>query len=399
MDGKWGLEGDWARTLEPGYDRIIAIGDQLWGDYEVRTSFVVHAIPGGSYGVGVVVHWNGHTDDPVAGWQPKTGWKPVGTIGWYRGGALRIEDGNQDLVADASVNLDPDVHYRLKMQVEAPPGQNPFYRLKFWKADEAEPLEWDLSAPGRPHHPATGSVLLLGHRVDVSFGDVSIVPLGAEPPPQPVQISDVQVAMNDTEAVVTWTTNPRATSRVDYGPTSEHEDGHVDDDRFVTQHQVTLTELSPETPYHFQVSSVSIQGEAGTAPDDIFTTTDGRPRATLSLQALYTFSADDGDTIVDTSGVGSRLNLTIEDEDAVTWLAGGGLRFDAPTVAQSDGPARKLQRAMRESQSLTVEAWAKPAQEGQGDLARMVTMSEDESNRNFALDQHETGYEVRLRTS
>lgn len=397
VDGKWGLEGDWVRTLEPGYDRIIAIGDRLWGDYEVQTSFIVHTIPGGSYGVGLVVHWNGHTDDPVAGWQPKTGWRPVGTIGWYRGGALRIEDGNKDLAADASVNLELEVHYRMKMQVETPPGQNPFYRLKFWKADEAEPTEWDLSSPGRPHHPATGSVLLLGHRVDVSFGDVSIAPIGAEPLPQPVEISDVQVTTNDTEAVVTWTTNHRASSRVDYGSTPDYEEGHVDDDRFATQHRVTLTDLSPETPYHFQVSNISIQGEEGIAPDDIFTTTDGGPRATLGLQALYTFSEGEGDRIVDASR--PRLNLEIEDEDAVTWLDGGGLRFDAPTVAQSDEPASRLNREVRDSHSLTVEAWLKPAQVGPGELARMITISEDESDRNITLDQHEAGYEVWLRTS
>ncbi len=399
VDGKWSLEDGWVRTLEPGYDRILAIGDRLWGDYEVETSFIVHAIPGGSYGVGVVVHWNGHTDDPVAGWQPKTGWRPVGALGWYRGGALRIEDGDRDLVADESVNLELEVLYRMKMQVESPPGEPTFYRLKMWKASEVEPSAWDLEAPGRPHHPTTGSVLLLGHRVDVSFGGVSVVPIGLEAPPQPVEIRDVQVAMGDTEAMVTWTTNHRATSRVDYGPTLQYEDGHVEDQRFVTRHQMTLTGLTPETPYHFQVSSISIQGEPGTAPDDVFTTTGGGPRATLGLQALYTFNAGDGDTIFDDSGVEPGIDLTIADREAVTWITGGGLRLNAPTLAQSDGSVRRLHRAIQDRQSLTVEAWVQPVLVAQGEPARLVTMSSDALNRNVTLDQHAAGYEVRLRTS
>jgi hypothetical protein len=183
VDGQWVLEDDRVRTLEPGYDRLIAVGDQSWRDYEIVVSFIVHQMLRGSYGVGVVVHWNGHTDAPLSGWQPKTGWRPAGGIGWYRGGALRIEDGERDLATDARITLDPDVRYFLKMRVETPPQQLPIYHLKIWSEDEAEPSAWNLSAPGRPHHPTAGSVLLIAHRADVSFGNVIISPLDAKSRP------------------------------------------------------------------------------------------------------------------------------------------------------------------------------------------------------------------------
>jgi hypothetical protein len=183
VDGQWVLEGDQVRTLEPGYDRLLAIGDASWRDYEVVVPVIVHQILPGSNGVGVVVHWNGHTEDPLPGWQPKAGWIPVGAIGWYRGEALRIEDGVGDLATDAQFNLELEVPYLIKMQVQTPPQQLTFYRLKMWKTEEEEPSEWHLSAPAPLSHPTSGSVLLIAHRVDASFGPVTITPLGLGPQP------------------------------------------------------------------------------------------------------------------------------------------------------------------------------------------------------------------------
>jgi hypothetical protein len=61
VDGDWYLTSDGIRTQAPGYDRLIAIGDRTWTNYEVLVPVTIHNMPGGA-GVGVLLRWKGHTD-------------------------------------------------------------------------------------------------------------------------------------------------------------------------------------------------------------------------------------------------------------------------------------------------------------------------------------------------
>ena len=91
VDGKWALEAGGVRTVEPDYDRLISLGDVNWTDYEVTFPVTFNALDtsgfssatSGGAGLGLLMRWNGHTDQPIANWQPKTGWLPHGAIGWY----------------------------------------------------------------------------------------------------------------------------------------------------------------------------------------------------------------------------------------------------------------------------------------------------------------------------
>lgn len=49
--------------------------------------------------------------------------------------------------------------------------------MKIWEDDAPEPAEWDLTTRGLDDELRSGSVLLLAHHVDVTFGNVEIVPL------------------------------------------------------------------------------------------------------------------------------------------------------------------------------------------------------------------------------
>ncbi|MEZ4515573.1 MAG: right-handed parallel beta-helix repeat-containing protein [Chloroflexota bacterium] len=127
-------------------------------------------------------------------------------------------------------------------------------------------------------------------------------------------------------------------------------------------------------------------------------------RVTEGLQVLYDFSAGWGNTVTDTSGVGSALNLTIQNTAAVQW-SNDGLIVKSPTTISSSGPATKVIDACKASNEITIEAWIKPATTEQGGPARVVSISADTNNRNVTMAQGlKSGdptslYNVRLRTS
>ncbi|MFZ2959893.1 MAG: fibronectin type III domain-containing protein [Candidatus Ozemobacteraceae bacterium] len=80
-----------------------------------------------------------------------------------------------------------------------------------------------------------------------------------------------------SSAGITWVTDEPATTRVEYGPTSDY--GLIADlgNTFVSVHQIIVTGLSPASPYHYRVFSSDIAGNEAISPDATFTTTDPNP--------------------------------------------------------------------------------------------------------------------------
>ena len=189
VDGLWKIEDSGVRTVEAGYDRLIAVGDITWEDYEIVVPITVHALnpngwrhPSGGPAVGLLVYWSGHTDYPRAGWQPKSGWLPLGAIGWYRwvndSGAEQFQflgNRNETLAKDTSgKKLGFNETYLFRMSVKSSGREQPIYKLKVWPEKDLEPENWDLVAEGYPDDPKSGSVLLLAHEADVTFGNIEI---------------------------------------------------------------------------------------------------------------------------------------------------------------------------------------------------------------------------------
>lgn len=116
------------------------------------------------------------------------------------------------------------------------------------------------------------------------------------------------------------------------------------------------------------------------------------------LLALYTFAEGSGDTVRDTSGAGEPLHLKIEDVKAVAW-GGGGLRVRAPVLIASAGAPRRLTEAVKKSRAMSIEAWVTPESAGQTGPARVVTLSDGPSQRNFTLGQDGDKYEARFRST
>ncbi|MFC1976353.1 LamG-like jellyroll fold domain-containing protein [Chloroflexota bacterium] len=124
----------------------------------------------------------------------------------------------------------------------------------------------------------------------------------------------------------------------------------------------------------------------------------GSGRVTDGLYVLYDFEEGAGSTVYDVSGVGSPLNLTIQDPANTTWIS-GGLRIDSGTIISSTVAATKIIANCQASNEISLEAWVQPANTTQEGPARILTLSKDTNNRNFLLGQQYDEYAARLRTT
>jgi len=207
VDGRWVLEADSVRTAQVGYDRILAIGDLSWDNYEIQVPVTVHGLDPvcindvgdcrGSPAVHLVARWPGHYDFGFQ--QPEIGWEPIGAAGSYKwertglspacstslcDGRLALTGGSfqTDLGEDTARDLPFGVPHWFKLRAETVAGQGHLYRVKMWPLGQPEPGQWDLSGlePFTSVSLANGSALLIGHNVDVSFGDVTVNPVAPD---------------------------------------------------------------------------------------------------------------------------------------------------------------------------------------------------------------------------
>ncbi len=192
VDGHWQLEGDTVRPLTFDYDRLIGMGDNSWHDYEATVPVTIRGIDKSGFntasngaGIGLLVRWNGHFQ--LESEQPRIGWQRLGGLGWYRWapngteGAQMLGYGGGWIDVNSDKVLDFNTPYYFKVSVQSIPEQPAYYRFKFWKQSELEPLTWDVEGPGFTGEPDGGSLLLVAHHVDASFGDVVVEPISSIP--------------------------------------------------------------------------------------------------------------------------------------------------------------------------------------------------------------------------
>ncbi len=261
IDGNWAIEGNSVRTIVPGYDRLIGMGDVTWTDYDVLVPVTIHTMSGG--GVGVLFGWHGHTDDPVSGWQPKSGWFPLGAITWYRPGGLEIYGNGGGILASKSMSISTGMKYWYRCRVESVQGQGSYYSMKVWPDGTAEPNNWDVIGQGGINDPCDGGMMLITHQSDVSFGKVTITPIG---------IKNINVEVNDTNATISWNTNQPSDSNISYGLSSSYTDSEANA-VLVTDHNITLKNLTPNTLYHYMITSEDGNGVISSTSDRTFQTT------------------------------------------------------------------------------------------------------------------------------
>lgn len=191
IDGDWEIKQGGAHIKEQYYDRVLAFGDSSWTNYEVETSVVFHDYIPPEEGpptynvshVAIASRWPGHDRDDL---QPDRKWYPLGATSEFRitddydSCRWRIFDGEIFYLEQEPPDyrsIQPEKTYRLKHRVENISDTVARYSVKFWPEDEAEPEKWDLQALEVMTRMESGSALLLAHNTEVTFGNISVIPL------------------------------------------------------------------------------------------------------------------------------------------------------------------------------------------------------------------------------
>ncbi|HUW32706.1 MAG TPA: hypothetical protein VM223_13940, partial [Planctomycetota bacterium] len=127
--------------------------------------------------VGLMTRWNGHTDTPIKGWQPKAGWIPLGTIGWWQNDSLILHRYGGEVGAAAARELQLHVVYMWRLRTEAVSDGQVRYSLRVWQEGTPEPSTWDLRLVEPSLAPRGGSPAFITYRADATFGNVQVLPL------------------------------------------------------------------------------------------------------------------------------------------------------------------------------------------------------------------------------
>jgi hypothetical protein len=186
VDGKWAIEGNTVRTLAPGYDRLLDLGDMAWSAYTITAEVTVHTIAPTGGAVGIVTGWHGHTTDQYGTDlpdQPRVG-HPFPAFFHYSGpnnAAYGFDIlSNHNIATDyerflamdnSGMTLTPGVPYIFKAEVTPNDLTSDHFKFKAWPAGTAEPSAWNLETNGPG---SQGSILLATHMDDVSFGPVTV---------------------------------------------------------------------------------------------------------------------------------------------------------------------------------------------------------------------------------
>jgi regulation of enolase protein 1 (concanavalin A-like superfamily) len=207
VDGKWGVEGDTVRTLEPDYDRLIAIGDTSWDNYEVTVPVTINDLPSftnrDGYGVGFIAGWTGHkgTDQPKSNFRGS-----FDVISWYAGDRLKISTITSSVEGDPNKTLQEGITYNFKLRNERIGNDSNLYSFKVWEVGQTEPAIWDVQR--LKTKAKSGSLGILAHEYDISFGDVSIVPIdGGSANQAPVANNDNATVASNSSAEINVLSN------------------------------------------------------------------------------------------------------------------------------------------------------------------------------------------------
>jgi hypothetical protein len=143
-----------------------------------------------------------------------------------------------------------------------------------------------------------------------------------------VAIGDLQPA----HATITWTTNEKADSWVEYGVTLAYGSSTPRDSSLVTGHTQDVPGLSASTTYHYRVTSRDASGNQSTSADQSFTTA----AAPMSIAGLHVT----GNTIVNGAGQALVLHGVNHSGSEFACIQGRGF-FDSPGTDSAESVAAK----------------------------------------------------------
>lgn len=119
---------------------------------------------------------------------------------------------------------------------------------------------WDGDASGSS---ATVTIIMDSDKIVIAHFTDTTPPL----------ISGVDISgMTESRAIIKWQTDELATSQIEYGKTIYYGSITALNEKLTISHSITLTELKPETTYHFRIKSVDEAGNEALSGDYTFGT-------------------------------------------------------------------------------------------------------------------------------
>ena len=141
----------------------------------------------------------------------------------------------------------------------------------------------------------------------------------------------------------------------------------------------------PATNRPWTIEARAVNGARYQAPPaSVRVRANGRVRDGLLVE--YQFAERSGTTVHDTSAVGTPLDLTLADEQAVSRVP-DGIFVHTPTRIASPAAATKVTGALQGANAFTLEAWVRTANLRQDGPAHMLSLTSDAQPLNLALVQ------------
>ena len=169
---------------------------------------------------------------------------------------------------------------------------------------------------------------------------------------------------------------------------------------YVNSQQIVLNLEPSSSVGAIYISASQVSGNFTLDNVSIVKISGSNERVISGLQALYNFKEGSGAIVEDESGVGSPLDLRIENINTVNWTP-SGLTVTSEGRIKSDNVASKVINTSKATNELTFEAWFLPSNMTQRNIyARMMTLSNDsKTERNIGLMHKGTDYQFNLRTN
>ena len=206
--------------------------------------------------------------------------------------------------------------------------------------------------------PSTGSRSWKGNIANVQVfnyamtgsevSDLASAEISSSPATNDVEapkISNMNVDVTDTTAIITWDTDEASDSLVGYGLTKNYGDFNDNSGLFVTTHKITLDNLELGKAYHYRVRARDAEGNETSSEDFTFTVAGAATED--NLVAHWQGDTGTKTTVFDSSGNGFVGNL----KNGATLLPNEGVKLDGINDHMDLGKLDAIGNA------ITVGAW------------------------------------------
>ncbi len=155
------------------------------------------------------------------------------------------------------------------------------------------------------------------------------------PDTTPPVISGVNASnITESSTSITWTTDEPATSQVEYGKTTDYGFSTPLDESLVTSHSVSLSDLEPNTTYHFKVKSKDAGSNEAIPEDCTFATTKPTKQVSGLISTDTTWASDYIYVVTGNIVIEQGVTLTIEPSVTVKFESSKAMQVDGELIAR-----------------------------------------------------------------